>query len=140
MKVKRSKPETPSGNSGGLNPLEHVEAYASQAFEFCKNGEVESAIAALGKALSLDPRNELALILRGSLWMNQGHPRKAIGDLSKALDVNSGNADAYSQRARAHQSLGHPWAAIADYSRAIRLEASHREALICLALGHRVGS
>jgi Tfp pilus assembly protein PilF len=128
--VRRSKTKAPSGRTKGFIPLEYVEAYTFQAVDLCKDGDVEGAILSLGKALSLDPESELALLMRGVLWMNQGHPRKAIGDLSKALVLNCCSVDAYHKRAQAYQSLGHVRAAIADYSRVLRLEAGHREALM----------
>jgi tetratricopeptide (TPR) repeat protein len=128
--LRRSKSKAPSRRSRDLIPVEYVEAYIFRAVEMCKDGEVEGAVFALGKALSLDPESETALQMRGNLWMVQGHPRKAIGDLSKVLVLDCCNTAAYFRRAQAYQSLGHLRAALADYSRVLRLQADHREALI----------
>ncbi len=122
--------QAPSGRSRNRIPLEYVEAYIFRAVDLCRDGEVEGAIATLGKALSLAPESEAALVLRGGLWMSQRKPRKAIDDLSRALIVNCCNPDAYYLRAQAHQSLGCFRAAITDYSKVLRLEAGNRDALV----------
>jgi len=126
--------QAPSGRSRHLIPLEYVEAYIFRAVDLCKDGEVKGAIATLGKALSLDPESEPALVLRAGFWMSPRKPRKAIGDLSKAIIVNCCNPDAYYLRAQAYQSLGCFRAAITDYSRVLRLEAGNRDALVNRAL------
>lgn len=83
--LRSSTSKVPAGRSRTLIPLEYVEAYNFQAVDFCKDGEVEGAIVALGKGLSLDPESEPALFMRGALWLDQGHPQKAITDHSNAI-------------------------------------------------------
>jgi hypothetical protein len=81
--LSRLDSKAPSGRSRSFIPLEYVEAYTFRSVEWCKDGEVEGAIATLGKALSLDPESEPPLLLQGALCMTQRHPRKAIEYLSR---------------------------------------------------------
>lgn len=133
---RRSKSDASSGRASGYIPLEYVEAYTFQAVDYCRDGEMGHALAALGKALSLDPQSQPALLMRAGLWMGLGRPRKAITDLSKALVIDSCHIAGYFVRGQAHQSLGHFRAAIADYSRVLRLDADHRDALVNRAVLH----
>ena len=128
--MSHSPSERLSDRSKPVIPLEYVEAYTFRAADLCKAGDEPGAIAALGKALALDPVNEQALLLRGALWLLEGHPAKAVRDFSKVLARNGRNSAAYYKRGEAHQALGHFRAAIADYSRVLRLDSRHRDALI----------
>lgn len=128
--MSRSPSERLSDRSKTIHPLEYVEAYTFRAADLCRAGDEPGAIAALGKALALDPLHEQALLLRGALWLLGDHPGRAVRDFTQALAVNGRNSAAWYKRGEAHQTLGHFRAAIADYSRVLLLDSDHREALI----------
>src|SRR5262245_37746833 len=101
---------------------EYVEAYVHYALELSRAGELDRARASLGKALEIDPGNEVALLNRGAVWFLKGRLGKAANDFTRALRRDPGLSPAYYNRAQAHTALGHTRAAIAVYSRVIELE------------------
>src|SRR4029077_14039523 len=89
MRVNHSKAEELSNRPEAFIPLEYVEAYTFHAADLLRAGDAKGAIASLVKALSLDPGDEQALLLRGALAILQGHPGRAISDFSLALSRNA---------------------------------------------------
>jgi serine/threonine protein kinase/lipoprotein NlpI len=77
------------------------------------------ALAALDKALALEPRHYWALMQRGACRLEQGDLLLAIGDFSEAIRVQADLPFGYFNRGNAFVRAGKHEAAIADYSRAV---------------------
>jgi len=132
--VSPSKPCRSSGPPAARFHGEYVEAYASRADARRRAGDVQGARSDLEKALSMDPDNASALLLRGASSLQEGHPGRAIRDFTRILSRNGCNTAACFRRGEARQSMGHFRAALSDFTRVLLLEQDHREALIHRAL------
>jgi tetratricopeptide (TPR) repeat protein len=57
----------------------------NRAFEYSREGSLDSAIAGYTEAIRLDPSYALALYGRGNAWRSKGYNDRAIADYSYAI-------------------------------------------------------
>jgi tetratricopeptide (TPR) repeat protein len=111
------------------NMQEYVEAYSFRALEEFSQKRFPQALRTLAKALSLEPSSDLALLLRGDVWMATRHPRLAIRDLDALLRRHPDCIAAYLRRAEARLSMGHWQAAVRNCSQALDRDPRNTAAL-----------
>jgi len=92
-------------------------------------GDVEQALAGLDMALRLEPRNAMALQLRGELHSRLGRYTEAVTDFDATLAVEPHSTAALSGRGSARRALGRHEAAVADFDAALVLEAATAQLL-----------
>ncbi|HEX6830303.1 MAG TPA: tetratricopeptide repeat protein [Methyloceanibacter sp.] len=103
-------------------------AYSNRGLGNANLGDNDSAIADLGQALRLDPRNAIAYNNRGFTYNNKGEYDRAIADLDQAIALNPENDTAYNNRGFGYNSKGEYDRAIADLDRALRLNPQNASA------------
>ena len=86
------------------------------------------AIADLGMAIKLNPKDETAYLYRGIALYFEGAVRDAIADFTEAIRLDADFADAYFERARAYLRLGNYKNSVADYTEMIRIDPKDVEA------------
>jgi tetratricopeptide (TPR) repeat protein len=87
-----------------------------------KAGEWDKAVAALTKAIDLEPLAVFPWNERGIANLRSGQARQAAADFSKAIELAPTNPVLWNNRANAHGNMGAWQAAIADDSKAIELK------------------
>ncbi len=91
----------------------------------------EDAIRITGKALQVDPQNDLAWILwgiRGTALQNQGQLEAAIDSYDQALHYKPDKHEAWNNRGNALQNQGQLEAAIDSYDQALHYKPDKHEA------------
>jgi tetratricopeptide (TPR) repeat protein len=86
------------------------------------------AIADLGMAIKLDPKDATAYFYRGIALYFAGAVRDAIADYTEAIRLDANFADAYFERARAYLMLGDYKNSVANYTEMIRIDPKDVEA------------
>ncbi|HZE99721.1 MAG TPA: hypothetical protein VE981_22130 [Planctomycetota bacterium] len=112
-----------------LSLVEHVEAFASRAFQQYSERDLQGALRSLGRALQIDPGCEFALMMRGHIWLETNHPRLAIRDLDVVIVHNPESISAYLRRAEARRSMGQPHAALRDCEQILLRDETNPTAL-----------
>jgi tetratricopeptide (TPR) repeat protein len=102
--------------------------HAGQAWLLAE--QTERALAALDRALQLQPRDGGLHIDRAQVYAETGRLREAVADLSAAIEIDPGLIDAYVFRASALRRLERPDKAAADLEIALGLDPLHPEALL----------
>nr|WP_295832071.1 tetratricopeptide repeat protein [uncultured Azospirillum sp.] len=104
-------------------------------------GDTDAAIGALGRALTLDPRNDetrqrlgLLLELRGTHHLEQGRTVAAVADLSRLVAVEPPTAERLFQLANALSRAGRADDAMARYRQALALQPDHVGAVFNLGI------
>ncbi len=85
-------------------------------------GEVDSAIADLDKAISLDPKSPSGYLIRAFLWQSRSNFDAGLRYITEALWLAPDNASAYGMRALFFADKEDFGRAIADFTQAIHLE------------------
>ncbi len=106
--------------------IEHLK----QAEAFEKNGQVDLAIEAYGRAIEQDSENAEAFYARGWTHQNNRSFDLAIDDFTEAVRLRINFVDAYVARAWAYEQSGNRVAAISDYSNVIRFEPDNMNATL----------
>jgi len=88
-------------------------------------GDLDSAMAALNQALSIDPQDPEANYYMGAVYAQKGNFAVAIEYYSKAITSEPLYAQAYSARGFAYSQQGKPDMAINDFSKAVSLIPNH---------------
>lgn len=83
--------------------------------------QMDKAFQLLGKALSINPNELSALLVRGIFYDNVSEYEKALADLSHAIRLDPKLVPAYYYRADVYSQLGRQRQAIADYNKIIAL-------------------
>jgi tetratricopeptide (TPR) repeat protein len=109
-------------------------AYTQRAWAYTQRGRRELAMSDIQQALSLDPKNALALTARGKLYFLGGDYQKARVDLDEAVRLLPTSAAARNVRGAVLLRLKEHDGAIADFSKAIELEPRVGEAYLNRAL------
>lgn len=112
-----------------LKHPEYLEAFVVRAFDEYSEKRYDEAARLLGEALAIDPRSEVALLLRADVWMETNHSRLAIRDLDLLLQHHRDSLPAYFRRAAIHLSLGQRRAALRNYSAILDRDAVNVAAL-----------
>lgn len=77
-----------------LNVTPRARAYAGLARIAYMNGQTDEALALVGKALEVEPRNAEIHALAGSIYAGGGRTAEAATAMSRALEIDPGNLDA----------------------------------------------
>ncbi|MFQ5785484.1 MAG: hypothetical protein ACE5H8_11770 [Alphaproteobacteria bacterium] len=101
---------------------------AGQAWLRARNAE--RAVAALGGALEIDPKNIELLIDRALAFAARGAYWEAIDDLNAAADIEPGRAEIYAFRASAYRYVDAIELAAEDIDRSLRLKPGAPIALL----------
>ncbi len=108
----------------GIAHLELI--YGKNLDESGDNGK--RAIADLGMAIKLNPKDATAYLYRGIALYFSGAVRDAIADYTEAIRLDANFADAYFERARAYLMLGDYKNSVANYTEMIRVDPKDVEA------------
>ncbi|MBI3565717.1 MAG: tetratricopeptide repeat protein [Elusimicrobia bacterium] len=106
--------------AAGLEPAGWILAWLGEAYRAA--GRLDEALAALDRALTLDPRYDNAYAWRATLKLGRGDAAGALADLDRALGLRS-TARAWHDRARALRALGRVPESLDSLERAVRLNA-----------------
>jgi tetratricopeptide (TPR) repeat protein len=91
-------------------------------------GDRDAELAAIDKAIGLDPKNAFAYANRGAAYANKNELDRAIDDYSKAIDLNPIVAFAYLNRGVAFEEKRDLDRAIEDYTKGISLDSKNAQA------------
>lgn len=97
----------------------------TQAMSEMVSNHFAASIALLSEVLAQEPRHPLALIARGSAFMQQGNMHNAVADFDHAVQVNPNYARAYHLRGLARFQDGDEQGAMQDFNRAIELDPAY---------------
>ncbi len=89
------------------------------------DGQKSKAMSAYTKALELDPRNTVALLIRGSLFLNEKRYVEARQDFDMAISTDSlfdGVHFAYAYRGIVHTNFNQHHLAIKDYTKSMSIK------------------
>jgi tetratricopeptide (TPR) repeat protein len=84
-------------------------------------GDYDGALAALDRAVSLNPNDEYALYERGLTWLAKPDYTRALADFNAVLKLQPNTWGALDERGNAYRGRGQYDLAIADYNAAIAL-------------------
>ncbi|NEQ51656.1 MAG: tetratricopeptide repeat protein [Leptolyngbya sp. SIO3F4] len=93
-----------------------------------RQGNHQSAIVTLSKALAIHPDITTVYIARGLSYRALGNLDNAHQDFVAAIDCGSNSADAYFQRGQLFKEQGHTAEALNDWQRAITANPKHANA------------
>lgn len=96
----------------------NITAYLQLALEFTANNQTIEAIKLCDKILSIDPKQEDALFIRGINKYIRGDYSASILDFDLLIELNENYPDAYLYRAKAKKANKEYWSAFKDYNRA----------------------
>ena len=82
----------------------------------------EKALIACGKAIEMDPDNDVNWFMRGCLYHDFGQPDKAVADFTKAIELKPGYHYYWHMRGHSYNNLGQYDKTVADYTKAIELK------------------
>ena len=102
------------------NPTD-AESYLFRSDLMLLQGDYERALADIGKAVELDPKNMDAAALRQTVLLVKGDYDQIITDLDQAISLDPNNSEAFEERGLWQTVKGEFVRAIADYEEAIRL-------------------
>jgi len=101
-----------------------IQAFLNRAEAHLLKANVKETIADCCEVIRLDPNNQLAYLIRGTVFDHNGEYDKAIDDCTRAILLNPGCFAAYIIRGHSYLDLKDYKAAIGDYAEAIRLDPS----------------
>jgi len=110
--------------------------WSNRGDTFGQLGRWDEAIAALTKALDLDPKAEVALNLRGVAYSRKGQWDKAKADFTAAIELNPNIPIYWSNRGDIFTRLGQWDNAISDLSKSIGLNPGFATAWILRGSAH----
>ena len=113
--------------------------YTKRARTYMLQGDNARARADVEKAVALDPNDDRALTMRGTLRFIQGDNPGALADLTKSVSIKSDDAVAWNSLGAVRLTLGERDSAQVDFTRAIARNPSYGEAYLNRALA-RVAS
>lgn len=99
-----------------------VAAYINRAAAYRAKGDLDRALAELGKALRLNRKSSRALLDRASIYLAKGDLNRAIADYTGAIAARPKSAAAFYGRGEAFRAKNDLDQAIADYDKALRLD------------------
>jgi tetratricopeptide (TPR) repeat protein len=109
----------------------------NQATALQRAGKYDQAVAAANAAISLDPRNSIALRIRGYNYYELRKYDLAIADHSEAIRLDPQNANGWYARGLAYYSNDNYEPALSDLNEAIRLKSQFRDAFTVRGLIYR---
>jgi tetratricopeptide (TPR) repeat protein len=112
------------------------DAYVQRATVYVKIGKTEQAIADCDKAVVINPQDQRAYVIRGSIYNTmemdissasyRENKIKALYDFSRAIELNPNNAELYGIRAKIYLFLRNQSKSMNDYDKAISLAPNNR--------------
>jgi tetratricopeptide (TPR) repeat protein len=97
-----------------------AEFYFLRGLTYDKLNDHEHAIADYNKATSIDPGNDMAFIMRGDLFSQEGRFEQAIQDFSQAIELKSLISDSvFVDRGKAYAAMKRYKLAIDDFNTVI---------------------
>jgi len=108
--------------------------YTKRARTYMLQGDNERARADVEKAVALDPNDDRALTMRGTLRFLQGDNAGALTDLRKSVAIKSDDPVAWNSLGAVHLTLGVRDSAQTEFTRAIERNPSYAEAYLNRAL------
>lgn len=108
--------------------------YTKRARSYMLQDDNERALADVEKALALDPGDDRALTMRGTIRFLKGDNAGALADLEKSVGIKSDDAVAWNSLGAVHLTLGERDKAQPDFARAIVLKKDYAEAYLNRAL------
>jgi lipoprotein NlpI len=84
-------------------------------------GQPQEALTLADKAITLDPKNTSAFLVRGVAHALLRKPTDAIADFTKAIALDPRAAEAYNRRGMEHFKLGHIPESITDFDKYLEL-------------------
>ena len=101
---------------------DRIAAYINRSSAYRSKGDLDAALADLGKALLLNPKSPLALTKRASIYHEKGDFGRAISAFSEAIAAKPKSAAAYQGRGEAYRATGELDKALSDFDTAARLD------------------
>ena len=98
-----------------------VAAWSSICFDRIQLNQLDVALAACDKALSLDPKHAPTFSIRAEYWEKKGKLNKAEKDYSRAIEFDPKNWFALMNRGNFYADLGRDASARRDIERAYRI-------------------
>ena len=106
----------------GIDGGERMESLIRQGVSCRQQGDFQSAITSLGKAISINREYAVAWYHRALTWGHMGQFERAINDFNRVISLDRRFADAYNGRGYAQFCLGDDPKAIADFEAALDLD------------------
>jgi tetratricopeptide (TPR) repeat protein len=106
----------------GPRTQSQAEAYLARAAVSLQEGEPTEAMAAVEKALALDPELLSAYHARAMIHRSQHDYAAALADLEKVISLDPDNLDAYIALGLTYQAMGDLEKTVASYQKAIELD------------------
>jgi lipoprotein NlpI len=88
--------------------------------------DADEALRLAEKAISLDPKNAEAYLVRGASHEALQHHVEAVADFDKCLDMTPDLAEAYDHRGSEHFKLGHITESLRDFDKTLELRPALR--------------
>jgi len=107
---------------------DRAEKHFNKGADFARLGDLEKAVALLGKALILEPGNDMVWVLRGTMLDDLGRYSDSLDSYDKALAIKPDYAVAWYSRGVALRRLGRYADAIASFDRALALNPDYMDA------------
>jgi tetratricopeptide (TPR) repeat protein len=98
-----------------------------QGLEYFQQGKNDLALAQLNQAIEVNPKNELAYLVRGTIYGDKKQWDLALTNLDRAIELNPKLATGYYARGIAHYSTGNRQNAIADLKTAAQLYREQKD-------------
>jgi tetratricopeptide (TPR) repeat protein len=103
-------------------------AYSDRGKAYVDKGDYDRAIADLGEAIKINPKEPVPYYNRALAHQNKGEDDAAIADVSRSIELQPNDADAYKLRADSYANKGKQAEAIADYGEAIKRKSDFADA------------
>lgn len=110
----------------GLGPKD-ANSYVTRAGARSRDGDVNGAIADLGRAIELDPKSAAAYYNRALAKRDKRDFDGAIADFNRAIELKPDDHDFYNDRGIAKRGKADNDGAIADYTKSIELDSKNAE-------------
>ena len=102
--------------------------YLWRGVVYYQQGDYDSAIEDVTKALELEPDNAPAYIHRSLIYRTKGDYDSAIEDVTKTLELEPNNFDAYIHRGLIYRTKGDYDRSLLDFNKAIQLNPNDVDA------------
>jgi len=106
---------------------QNVGGFLGRAKARARNGDMNGAIADLGRALELDPKSATAYYERGVAKRDKRDLDGALADFNKAIEIRPTDHDFYNDRGIAKRAKQDYDGAIADYTKSIEIDPKNAE-------------
>ncbi len=100
--------------------------YRGNSYDF--EGDLDSALGDMSKAIEINPRFGEAYYNRGVIYNRRGEPDPAISDFTEAIEINLDIPQPYYGRGSAYSKKGKFDEAIADLTKAIEIDPEYSDA------------